>query len=71
MQQVLRDPELQDRLARNGRALYEQHFSLTHFFWGIARVHRRHFGLAAQPLHRAPRPADTPPVRPTDEVRPT
>lgn len=71
LQQVLRDPELQDRLARNGRALYEQQFSMTRFFWGIARVHRRHFGLAAQPLHTAPRPAGAAPVRAADEVRPT
>jgi glycosyltransferase involved in cell wall biosynthesis len=71
LQQVLRDPELQERLARNGRALYEQQFSMTRFFWGIARVHRRHFGLAARPLDAHARPADTAPVRPADEVRPT
>jgi glycosyltransferase involved in cell wall biosynthesis len=71
LQQVLRDPELQDRLARNGRALYEEQFSMTRFFWGIARVHRRHFGLAAQPLDVRVRPTDAAPVRRPDEVRPT
>ena len=67
----MNDPQtlVQDRLARNGRALYEQQFSMTRFFWGIARVHRRHFGLAAKPLHVAA--ATATPVRPADEVRPT
>lgn len=64
LQQVLRDPQLQQRLARNGRALYEQQFSMSRFFWGIARVHRRHFGLAAQAAAAAP-------IRPADEIRPT
>lgn len=65
LQQVLRDPQLRQRLATNGRALYEQQFSMPRFFWGIARVHRRHFGLAAQPA------AAVALVRAADEVRPT
>ncbi|AEG92170.1 a-glycosyltransferase, Glycosyltransferase Family 4-like protein [Ramlibacter tataouinensis TTB310] len=49
---VLRDTQLRERLERNGRALYEQRFSMSRFFASIASVHRRHFGLcggAAQP----------------------
>ena len=48
LRQVLRDPVLLDALGRNGRALYEQHFSLARYFAGIGRVHQRCFGLAAQ-----------------------
>jgi glycosyltransferase involved in cell wall biosynthesis len=49
LQRVLQQPELMDRLGRNGRALYEQQFSLTRFFASVARVHQRHFGIAGQP----------------------
>jgi glycosyltransferase involved in cell wall biosynthesis len=45
---VLKDPELMQSLGRNGRALYEQQFSLSRFFSSVARIHRRHFGVAAQ-----------------------
>lgn len=45
---VLRDPVLMDSLGRNGRALYEQQFSLSRFFSSVARIHQRHFGVAAQ-----------------------
>jgi hypothetical protein len=47
----LQQPELMDRLGRNGRTLYEQQFSLTRFFASVARVHQRHFGIAGQPRH--------------------
>ncbi|HXD41995.1 MAG TPA: glycosyltransferase family 4 protein [Ramlibacter sp.] len=50
LQQVLGDPELLEALGRNGRALYEQRFSLPRFFANIARVHQRHFGVASQPV---------------------
>jgi glycosyltransferase involved in cell wall biosynthesis len=43
------DAKLRERLERSGRALYAQHFSLGRFFAGIARIHRRHFGVAALP----------------------
>lgn len=43
------DPELRERLERSGRALYAQHFSLSRFFAAVARIHRRHFGVAALP----------------------
>lgn len=49
LQRVLQQPELMDRLGRNGRTLYEQQFSLTRFFASVARVHQRHFGIAGQP----------------------
>jgi glycosyltransferase involved in cell wall biosynthesis len=50
LQRVLRQPALREALERNGRALYEQHFSLTRFFANIARVHQRCFGIAGKPL---------------------
>jgi len=45
--QVLTDPQLRERLERNGRALYEAQFSLPRFAASIARIHQRHFGLSA------------------------
>jgi glycosyltransferase involved in cell wall biosynthesis len=53
LQDVLDHPDLREALARNGRALYEQQFSLPRFFANIARVHRRHFGVAGQPRETA------------------
>lgn len=50
LRQLLGDPALRETLARNGRAVYEQQFSMPRFFGAVARVHQRHFGLAAQPL---------------------
>jgi glycosyltransferase involved in cell wall biosynthesis len=49
LQKVLDQPELLQSLGRNGRALYERHFSLSRFFNSVARVHQRHFGIAGQP----------------------
>ncbi|MDB5964789.1 MAG: glycosyl transferase, group 1 [Polaromonas sp.] len=48
LQRVLQDPVLRQTLERNGRALYEQHFSLAGFFASVARIHQRHFGVAGQ-----------------------
>jgi glycosyltransferase involved in cell wall biosynthesis len=48
LQQALRQPGLRERLARNGRSLYEERFGLPDFFARVAGVHRRHFGVAAQ-----------------------
>jgi glycosyltransferase involved in cell wall biosynthesis len=45
---LLGDDAWRERLGRNGRALYEQRFSMDRFFERVARVHRRHFGVAAQ-----------------------
>jgi glycosyltransferase involved in cell wall biosynthesis len=45
---VLREPGLMDTLGRNGRTLYEQQFCLSRFFSSVARIHQRHFGVAAQ-----------------------
>lgn len=46
LQELLRQPELLHTLGRNGRALYEQRFSMPQFFAGIARIHQRYFGVA-------------------------
>lgn len=53
---VLRQPSLREKLARNGRALYEQRFSMARFFSGIARIHQRHFGFSAQPSQAGAEP---------------
>jgi glycosyltransferase involved in cell wall biosynthesis len=58
LQRVLAHPSLRETLARNGRALYEQQFSMPHFFAAIARIHQRHFGYAAKPLDTAAANAD-------------
>ena len=50
LQQVLQQPLFMETLARNGRALYEQKFSLVRFFASVAKVHQCHFGIAGQPL---------------------
>jgi len=49
LQRVLQQPALRESLERNGRALYDLQFSLSRFSASIARIHRRHFGIAAQP----------------------
>ena len=49
LQNVLGNPVLLDTLARNGRALYEQQFSLSRYFAGIGKVHQRCFGRSALP----------------------
>jgi glycosyltransferase involved in cell wall biosynthesis len=49
LQEVLTQPALREKLERNGRALYELQFSLTRFAASVARIHQRHFGIAAQP----------------------
>ena len=54
IQKVLRQPALREALEHNGRALYEQQFSLPQFFAGVARIHRRYFGVAGQPLETPP-----------------
>ncbi|MDB5744874.1 MAG: glycosyl transferase, group 1 [Polaromonas sp.] len=50
LQRVLQQPLLRLALERNGRALYEESFSLTRFFSSVAKIHQRHFGIAAQQL---------------------
>lgn len=42
---VLKDSWLRKTLESNGRALYEQQFSLDRFSAGVARIHMRHFGV--------------------------
>lgn len=68
------DADLRERLEHNGRALYAQHFSLSRFFAAVARVHRRHFGVAALPAHpleaAAPAPASQA-LQPMQPAKPT
>ena len=54
LQKVLGEPELLEKLGRNGRAIYERQFSLTRFFASVARIHQRHFGISGEPMHAAP-----------------
>jgi glycosyltransferase involved in cell wall biosynthesis len=48
LQEVLQEPGLMEAMGHNGRALYQQQFSLPRFFSSIARIHQRTFGIAAQ-----------------------
>lgn len=48
LQDVLNEPAALEALGHNGRALYEQQFSLRQFFSSVAHVHQRSFGVAAQ-----------------------
>lgn len=52
LQKVLDQPGLRELLERNGRLVYERHFSLGGFFASVARIHRQQFGICGQP--RAP-----------------
>jgi glycosyltransferase involved in cell wall biosynthesis len=47
LQNLLRQPELIKTLEKNGKALYERDFSLPQFFFNIARIHQRSFGVSA------------------------
>jgi len=53
LQRVLQDGELRATLERNGRALYEQQFSIAHFFSSVAHIHQRDFGVAGRSLRTA------------------
>jgi glycosyltransferase involved in cell wall biosynthesis len=48
LQETLVQPELLRSLGANGRALYEERFSMARFFGRIARVHGVRFGTAAR-----------------------
>ncbi len=48
LQKVLQQPALRETLETNGRALYEQQFSLSRFFASVAAIHQRHFGIAGE-----------------------
>lgn len=50
LQRVLGQPAFRETLERNGRALYEQQFSLRRFSASIARIHQQHFGIAGQAM---------------------
>jgi glycosyltransferase involved in cell wall biosynthesis len=60
LQKALGQPELLERLERNGRALYERQFSMAHFFGGIARVHQRTFGIAGHSVQSGAPGAEAP-----------
>ena len=47
--QVLTEHDLRERLERQGRHLFDNHFSLQRFSASVARIHQRLFGLSAQP----------------------
>lgn len=49
IRKVLGDAAFRARLEANGRLIHEQRFSMDRFFDRIARIHRRHFGVAAAP----------------------
>ena len=53
LRRVLQDGELRAALERNGRALYEQNFSIAHFFSSVAYIHQRDFGVAGRALRPA------------------
>jgi glycosyltransferase involved in cell wall biosynthesis len=59
LQKLLSEPKLLEDLGRNGHTLYERQFSLARFFASVARVHRRHFGVAGQPLQPAQTPLES------------
>ncbi len=46
---LLGDAGLRERLARQGQALWHEHFTLPRFFERIAAIHARHFGVSAAP----------------------
>lgn len=48
LQNLLLRPDLMKTLERNGKALYERKFSLSQFFFDIARIHQRSFGVSGQ-----------------------
>lgn len=58
LQRVLQQPGLRTSLENNGRALYEQKFSMTHFFSSVVHIHQRDFGVAGWPLRTAAAPKD-------------
>jgi glycosyltransferase involved in cell wall biosynthesis len=59
LMQVLGDADLREALERQGRALYEETFSLARFFAGVAHIHQRHFGVAGH-FSDAARSTDVP-----------
>ncbi len=48
LQNLLRRPDLITTLEKNGKALYDKNFSLTQFFFNIAKIHKRSFGVSGQ-----------------------
>ena len=53
LQKVLMDSAYRGALEVNGRALYEQRFSLTRFSANVALIHQRHFGKVSEPLKKS------------------
>jgi glycosyltransferase involved in cell wall biosynthesis len=48
LQNLLLRPDLMKTLETNGKALYEKKFSFPQFFFNIARIHKRSFGVSGQ-----------------------
>jgi glycosyltransferase involved in cell wall biosynthesis len=48
LQSLLLQPDLMKTLETNGKSLYEKNFSLPQFFFNIARIHKRSFGVSGQ-----------------------
>jgi glycosyltransferase involved in cell wall biosynthesis len=48
LQNLLIRPDLMKTLETNGKALYEKKFSLPQFFFNIAQIHKRSFGVSGQ-----------------------
>ncbi len=65
LRRLAQNPALRERLERNGRALYAQNFSLTRFFAAVARIHKRHFGVAAAPAQTPQKEDAESPVKTT------
>ena len=61
LQKVLVDADYAAALERNGRALYEQRFSLMRFSASVALVHQRHFGKVTSPLNKTLSARSSPP----------
>ncbi len=65
--QLLADARLREDLARQGQALWREHFTLARFFERIATIHRRHFGVSAAPAS-ASRSGPVPAALPEESI---
>jgi glycosyltransferase involved in cell wall biosynthesis len=48
LRNLLLRTELMRKLETNGKAMYEEKFALSQFFFNIARIHKRTFGISGQ-----------------------
>lgn len=54
LQRLLQDPTLCQTLARNGRVLFEQKFTLAAFIRNLFDVYRRHCGIDIEMARQSP-----------------